>query len=234
MTSNNETKKNETFWPDNLVSKEQGALGWTPLAKVLPSEWYRFKLGSECFATLVSLLTWVRGTDYKNVRYSQAAIGRQQGVHRNTINRQMKKMEGKFFTYVDRDHISFEPLMEKLSLMEKERQFQAAERAADERLGWVGLMERRSGRPRHPDQPGPAGKFGTPSYDSLYAEEGVETPAYIAEFESAAGSSGGRESVAQSHESDAQTPGTTAPLETPSASESRGEPSEEAFLDHFR
>ena len=108
--------KNGTFWPDHLVTKESGALGWTPLAKALTANWWRFKLGMECFPTLIWLLGWVRGSDFTKVRFIQVAIANQQGVHRNTINRHMNKMmDAGIIEFLSCNCISFAPLMEKLS-----------------------------------------------------------------------------------------------------------------------
>jgi hypothetical protein len=219
--------KNDTFWPDELVSRNHGALGWTPLAKVLVAEWHRFKLKSECFATLIWLLSWVRGTNYKNVRYSQAAIARQQGVHRHTINRHMKKMEGKFFTYVADGRISFELLMEKLALLEHDRQYRERDAALTRRLGWVGLHERSAGRPRHPEVPPAEARFGAPNYDTLYEEEGLEFPALADSSDSSRNVSFNAPQTSAEPQANEQASRAPMVVESPSLDE-------EAFLDQFR
>jgi hypothetical protein len=163
----NPTKKNnDTFWPDDLVLKERGALGWTPLSRLLTANWSRFGLGTEYFATLVWLLTWVR-QDFTNVRFVQVAIAKQQGVHRTTVYRQMKRMvELGIVEFVAPDRISFEPLMKKLIAFEAERQRERAAKSLDESLKAAGLLEDKGGRPPKPDQPSTA-RFGVPGYDNL-------------------------------------------------------------------
>lgn len=159
-------KNNDTFWPDELVLKERGALGWTPLSRLLTANWSRFGLGSEYFATLVYLLTWVR-QDFTNVRFVQVAIAGQQGVHRTTVYRQMKRMvELGIIELVAPDRISFAPLMRKLVAFEAERQRERAANSLDESLKAVGLLEDKGGRPPKLDQPS-AAHFGAPAYGDL-------------------------------------------------------------------
>jgi hypothetical protein len=164
--TNTTKRKNDTFWPDDLVLRERGALGWTPLSRLLTANWSRFGLGTEYFATLVWLLGWVR-QDFTNVRFVQVAIARQQGVWRTTVYRQMKRLaELGIIEFVAPDRISFAPLMKKLVAFEAERQRERAAKSADESLKAVGLMEDRGGRPPKPDQPSTA-QFGEPAYDDL-------------------------------------------------------------------
>lgn len=163
-------RKNETFWPDDLVEGERGALGWTPIARVLMANWRHFHLGGEYFATLVWLLSWVR-KDFSNVRYVQVAIANQQGVDRTTIYRQMNKLEAKGIVKFNKDGtLSLAPFMETLAVFEAERRREVRERKMDETMKAVGILEDQGGRPRKPDQPSTA-QFGVPWYDDLCEED---------------------------------------------------------------
>jgi hypothetical protein len=162
----NTKRKNETFWPDDLVLKERGGGGWTPLPRLLTANWSRFGQGAEYFATLVWLLTWVR-QDFTDVRFSQVAIAKQQGVHRTTVYRQMKRMgELGIIEFVAPNRVSFAPLMKKLVAFEAERQRERAAKSLDETLKAAGLLEDKGGRPPKPDQPSTA-QFGEPAYNDL-------------------------------------------------------------------
>lgn len=136
------------------------------LSRLLTANWSRFGLGTEYFATLVWLLTWVR-QDFTNVRFVQVAIAKQQGVHRTTVYRQMKRLvEMGVIELVAPDRISFAPLMRKLVAFEAERQRERAAKSVDENLKMVGLLENKGGRPPKPDQASMAA-FGEPQYNDL-------------------------------------------------------------------
>lgn len=164
-------KRNETFWPDDLVDGAGGGLGgWTPIARVLLANWYRFDLGSEYFATIVWLLSWVR-KDFKSVKFTQVAIANQQRVHRSTIYRQMRRLaELGIIKFISDDTISLAPFMEKLASFEAERRREAALKSIDESLKAVGLHENTGGRPPKPDQPSTAA-FGEPAYPDICEED---------------------------------------------------------------
>lgn len=171
MTKNTRTK-NETFWPDDLVFGENRApQGWTPVVRVLTANWEQFGLGDECFATLVWLLSWVRGKNINDVRFVQAAIAKQMGRSRSTIYRRMETMvEAGVIAFVGEGHLSFQPLMEKLREFEKKRQAKAAARSAEESMKAAGLLVDVGGRPPKPDQPSNVG-FGVPDYGDLAEDD---------------------------------------------------------------